>query len=444
MASEAPVGTIAPEPALRPRGAHAAAVDVVRHARVYGRTVSEDRELVVRDRALREKRYRVGQGGIHRAVYVPGPESGPKASAARWGVVNLEDASGRVILQVAPADWLPEAGLVGLADLSPRQCLTRTGLPALLADLRIPLAEGPVSSQAADSGRYDRVALRELPAWHAWVRGVGMLGWFLLFLVVPMTGHGNRWTVLASAAALLLVPGGDLAARFGLWKRRRRSAPRDVETVIRPSPQPGAGATRRFLGTAAVRVLPSDVSLTSTAGEERRLPRSQAHGATRLTRIVDPSTGATLGVEFRDDTDAARAHLPWHWWFAGPEGAENWSRLVTALGVPVVEESLRGLSADQWRDTHTMSTDARLMAPLTGKEARRRTNWSVRVVGGGEAIVVPVLALMPLLGLGSDQSPARWAGVLAALTIVAELAPVLGHQLASRFTLDRPAGQELR
>ncbi|WP_437071069.1 hypothetical protein [Streptomyces sp. enrichment culture] len=419
-------------------------MDVVRHARVYCRSTDGGRELVVRDRNRREQRYPVGEGGIQRAAFAAGPESGAKTSAARWGVVSFEDARGRVIVQLTLADWLPEAGVVGLIDVSPRECLTRTGLPALAEALGIPLTESPVAPEGSGSdgsgSRYDRVVLRELPVWHGWVRGLGLLAWFLLFLVVPMTGSGSRWTLLASAAGLLLVPGGDLATRFSLWWRRRASAPRNVVTVIGPSPERGASTTRRFQETAAVRILPSDVVLTNTVGQERWLPRDGAHKVARLVRVMDPSSGSPVGVEFRDRHGSARALLPWRWWFAGPAGAENWSQLVAVLGLPTVDETPRGLSAERW----AMASDARLMAPLNAEEARRRTGWPARVIGGGEPIVITAFALFPLMGLGSDKGVAQVAGLLGAMTVLGELAPPIVHQLTSRLKLDRPERPEPR
>jgi hypothetical protein len=115
---------------------------------------------------------------------------------------------------------------------------------------------------------------------------------------------------------------------------------------------------------------------------------------------------------------------------------------VTALGVPVADETLRGLSVEQWRNSHAMAVDARLMGPLSAKEARLRTSWLSRVIGGGEPIVIPAFALFPLVGLASDKGVAQAAGLLAALTVVGELAPVLTHQLTSRVKLDRPEQPE--
>ncbi|MFJ8198001.1 hypothetical protein [Streptomyces sp. NPDC096152] len=81
-------------------------------------------------------------------------------------------------------------------------------------------------------------------------------------------------------------------------------------------------------------------------------------------------------------------------------------------------------------------------SPIEGNEARRATSRYSSVIGEGEAIVVPVLSLLFLLGLFSHQLTAQVVGALAALTVIAELGPALGHQFTSRFKLDRPADRE--
>jgi hypothetical protein len=300
------------------------AVDIVRRARVYVR----DGELVVRDRYLRERVYPLGNGGIVRAGFVPPADldvstQGP--SADLWGVVDFQGADGRIILQVPLAEWLPEAGLIGLIGLSPKECLERTGLPSLVAHLGIPLSDDTASPRypsddGKSDGRPDRAVHRDLPAWHSWVRGIGMLVWLAFLLVIPMTGHGNRWTVFTASVGLFLVPGADLALRFLLRSRSRRDRSLAGAEVVGPSPAAGSGATRRFRDAAAVRVLPGDVVLTDSAGMERWLPRHGAHGVGRLVRLLDPSSGDVLGVELRDRRNAARALLPWQPWFAGPGG----------------------------------------------------------------------------------------------------------------------------
>ncbi|WP_406443248.1 hypothetical protein OHB14_30190 [Streptomyces sp. NBC_01613] len=423
-------------------------MDIVRHARVYGR----DGELVVRNRHLRERVHLLGDGGIVRAVFAPpaGTDANTRgASADRWGVVDFQGTDGKVILRIPLAEWLPEAGLVGLISLSPKECLERTGLPSLVAGLGIPLDES-VPSPESPSGdensgtRPDRLVHRDLPAWHSWIRGIGILVWFAFLLIIPMTGNGNRWTVFTASVGLLLVPGADLALRVLVWSRSRRDRILAGAEVVVPSPGSGAAATRRFCGTAAVQVLAGDVVLTDTLAEERWLPRGGARGVTRLVRLLDPWSGAVLGVEFRDRRNAVRALLPWQPWFAGPGGSEAWSRLVAALGVPVSDEKTkRGRGTEPWWTDHTMAADARKMSPLPAKEARRGTSWRSSVIGGGEPIVVPILSLLPLIGLASTRGIAQVTGALAAMTIVAELVPVISHHLISRFKLDRPVEPEL-
>lgn len=77
--------------------------------------------------------------------------------------------------------------------------------------------------------------------------------------------------------------------------------------VITPSPESGAGATRRFCERASVRVLPTDVVVTNAIGEESWYARSGPNGIARLMRLTDPRTRAYLGVELRDADGEARA-----------------------------------------------------------------------------------------------------------------------------------------
>jgi hypothetical protein len=419
---------------------------VVRHARVYRR----GSELIVRDGRLRERGYPVGDGGIARAVFVPPPDSGaaPKTpSADRWGVIDFRGADERTILRIPLAEWLPEAGLVGVLDLGPAQCLDRTGLRRLVTDLGISLEESPepgARPKAETSGpRPERAAHRELPAWHNWARGVGMLVWFVFFLVIAATGHANAWTALLAAAGLALVPGSDLAVRVPQRRRDRRDTSLARATVVLPAPEETAGVTRRFTRTAAVRVLPEDVVLTDTLGGERWIARGGKHGVSSLVRLTDPKSGAVLGVELRDGTNVARALLLWRWWFAGPQGRETWSRLVSALGVPVSDETVRPSGQpEEWWQRHALAADARMMSPMDPAEARSETRRNTSVGSGAEPLIVALFGLLLVPQLASDEWPARVAGALAVLTVVAELASVLTLQVASRIRLDRPAAPE--
>ncbi|MHC3474481.1 hypothetical protein ACYF6T_38110 [Streptomyces sp. 7R007] len=365
-----------------------------------------------------------------------------------WGAVEFQGSDGQPILRVPLSEWLPETGLIGLLELSPEECLERTGMRLLVSHLRIPWGEAETTAPSGrtnkeNPGRPDRAIHQDLPVWHNWVRGIGMLLWFTFFLLLPMAGAGSGWTVLTAITGLFLLPGADLLVRLLLWSRRRKDVSLEEAEVIVPSPEPGAGATRRFCDTAAVRVLPGDVVLTNTVGEERWLPRHTAQGVTHLARMLDPSSGTVLGVELRDRAGAARALLPWQWWFVGPSGPQNWNRLVAALDVPVSDEKAqRSQPGSHWWTGHLMAADARQMAPIDAKEARRETSWHSAVVGDGEVIVVPIFSLIPLAGFGSGHALAQAAASLAALTILAELVPVISHRLNSRCRLDRPIDPE--
>ncbi|POX56419.1 hypothetical protein C3489_05035 [Streptomyces sp. Ru71] len=361
-------------------------------------------------------------------------------------MVDFQASDGTPILRVPLADWLPETGLVGLLHLSPEDCLERTGLRALAAGLGISWGgtEQP-TSDAGSEGHPKRATLHDVPAWHSWLRGLGTFVWFVFFLLLPMSGNGGTWTFLIAAVGLFLLPGTEVAARLVHWSRTRGDAPFEKATVVRPSPEPGGGASRRFVETAAVRILPTDVVLTNAVGEERWLARNTGHGVVRLVRLLDGSSGAFLGVELRDGANAARALLPWKWWFAGPSGPERWARLVDALGVPAVDEKVRpSQDLSRWWERHALAADAMRMSPIAAKEARRRTSRHLSVVGGAEVLVVTLYSLIPLAGLASSHGAAFAVGALAALTVLGELGPVIGHQLNSRMKLDRPIAPGLR
>ncbi|MGW1062942.1 hypothetical protein ACWD4F_00260 [Streptomyces aureus] len=270
-----------------------------------------------------------------------------------------------------------------------------------------------------------------------------MLVWFLLFLGAAVTGNTNGWTLLVASAGLFLVPCADLLVRLLQQSRDRRDTSLADATVVVPSPEVHSGATRRFRDTAAVRILPKDVVLTDTLGGERWIARGGVSGVNSVVRLTDPKSGAVLGVEFRDGTNAVRALLLWRWWFAGPQGREAWTKLVGALGVPVADEKVRDLQhSDAWWQNHELAVDARTMSPMDPKEARSRTRWNASAGRGAEPLIVSLFGLLLVPQLLSDQWPARAAGALAVLTVVTELAQVLTHQLASRFRLDRPVTQE--
>uniref|UniRef100_A0AAU2A185 Integral membrane protein n=1 Tax=Streptomyces sp. NBC_00093 TaxID=2975649 RepID=A0AAU2A185_9ACTN len=454
MAEQSKSTTAPREPALRPKGMKAPGLDAVRNARVF----ADGNNLVVRNRRGRERRYPVGDGGIRQAVFFPPAdiwETTTKWPTARWGVVVFQDAEGRYVLRVPLAQWLPEAASTGTADLSPQDCLSRTGIKQLSDRLGIPLSESakPWGREVIGSpggGRYESASEADLPVWNGWARGIGMFGW-LIALVVSFTLEGTgSWGLVVAAGALFLLPASDVVVRALAWWRKRGDTRLADAVVITPSPEPGAGATRRFLETAAVRVLPGDVVLTNTLGEERWYARRGAHGIARLVRLTHPKTGAHLGVELRDGAGQARALLPWRYWFAGPDGERRWSELVAALELPVSEEKFKPAgnvgrrtgTPELWYRAHELAGDARKMAPIDSKAARRATSWNESVIGGGEVIVLPMFSALLLVGLFSDRAPGQAAGVLSALTIVAVWGPAVAHQLASRLTQDRPCVSE--
>ncbi|MFF5143911.1 hypothetical protein ACFY6U_29975 [Streptomyces sp. NPDC013157] len=435
---------------VRPRRMRPHNADVVRRARLY----ADGRTLVVRDRRSRERRYPVGAGGINRAVFVPPDasdawETVSRRPAERWGVLVFENVDGRAVLTVPLAEWLPEAGVVGILDLKPAKCLDRTGLRELANALGIPVEEkprltsgAPEQPETGSSRAADRAVHRELPRWHNWVRGIGAFGW-LIALVVAFAADVD-WCLPIAAGALFALPAADSVVRVGAWSRNRRDGERLAEAmVITPDPAPGEGATPRFTHTASVRVLPGDVVLIDTVGRERWLGREGANGVARLVRIVSRRDRQPLGVEFRDRRGEVRALLPWRHWFAGPQGLKRWEDTVSALSVSVADEEMRNSrqptgATKPWWNGHPLAADARVMSPLPAKEARAETSWHSSVIGGNELLLVPLFSLVLLAGLFGDTVTARLAGLFSALTIVAEWGPAATRSLFSRFYYDKP------
>ncbi|WP_330290428.1 hypothetical protein [Streptomyces sp. NBC_00576] len=453
MAEQLQSATAPREPTLRPKSMRSPGLDVVRNARVY----ADGKSLVVRNRRGRERRYPVGDGGIRQAVFFPPANPlgvAMKRPPTRWGVVVFQNSEGHYVLRVPLAQWLPEATDMGTADLSPKDCLSRTGLKQLSDRLGIPLSESPQPwgrevIGSPGGGDYDSAIEVDVPVWNGWARGIGMAGWFISLALFISLGSTSSWGPIFAAGSLFLVPGSDVLVRALAWWRKRGDAPLAGAVVIKPSPESGAGATRRFLETAAVRVLPGDVVLTNTVGEERWYARREAHGIARLVRLTNPKTAALLGVELRDGDGQARVLLPWRWWFAGPDGDRRWSELVAALELPVSDEKYKPASntrgtddPDLWYRAHELAGDARKMSSMEGKAARRATSWGESVVGTSEVFLLPLFSALLLAGLFSDRAPAQVAGALSALTVIAVWAPAIAHQLASRLTKDRPPVSE--
>lgn len=432
------------EPVARPAGALPHNAHVVRRARLY----AEGHTLVVRDARFRERRYAVGADGIRQAVfYPPGDlwDTVQKRPMERWGVLAFKGEGERDVLRVPLAAWLPEAGVVGAMDLGPSKCFDRTGLRDLVATLGIPLEEGSQPAGGVETERNsrgirpDRAVHADLPRWHSWARGLGMFGWFVA--VVIAFSADLVWAMPVAACALLLIPASDGVVRIAAWWRNRRSDSFAGALMFRPSPE--AGATRRFLRTASVRVLPDDVVLTNTVGEERWLGRAGVHGVARLVRLADPTTGELMAVEFRDRNGEARALLPWKHWFAGQQGRDQWAELKAALQVAVADEKLRqAKNANVWWQGHMLSADVRKMSPMEAKEARKETDWHRSVIGRNELLALPLFSAVLLAGLFSDELPAFLAGLLSALTIAAALVPALANALVSRFSYDKVIEKE--
>ncbi|WP_405817423.1 hypothetical protein OG241_23065 [Streptomyces sp. NBC_01390] len=448
MAEQSKGEKMLPEPVLRPSGMRFPTLDVVRNARVY----ADEETLVVRDRRGREKRYPIGGEGIRGAIFFPPAdvwETTMKHPAARWGVLIFVDAEGRYVLQIPLAQWLPEAGVIGTARLRPLECLSRTGLKQLVDTLGVPMTEsetpwGREVFTSPGGGRYDWAGNTGHILWHSWLRGIGIFGWFIALVVAFSGGDGYGWVLLVAAGALFLVPGSDVVVRALAWWRTRGDGQLARACVIAPSPEPGAGATRRFRETAAVRILPGEVVLTNTFGEERWYALGGTHGIARLVRLTHPKTRADLGVELRDGDGRARGLLPWRWWFAGSVGEQHWAELVEAFQLPVSQEAFRPAdnpshadNPDFWREKHELGRDAEKMSPVHGKAVRRATIWQAGK-GGNEPLLIPIFSALLVGGLFAESALGRAVGIVSALTIVAVLGPSVVHQLTSRLFWDRP------
>ncbi|GAA3496309.1 hypothetical protein GCM10019016_034100 [Streptomyces prasinosporus] len=433
------------EPVVRPVAMPPHNTHVVRRARLF----AEGHDLVLRDARLRERRFPVGEDGIRRAVHFPPGdlwETVRRSPGDRWGVLVFQGADGSELVRVPLAAWLPEAELAGMLELSPAQCLRRTGLEALVTHLGIPLeaSAAPWDRAARDGERRGRPVARAehrgLPRWHSWVRALGMLGW-IVALVAVLAG-GPSWARTVAAGALFLVPGADVVVRVTGWWRRRWSADFVGAVSVEPSPAAEEVVTERFLRTAAVRVLPEDIVLTNTVGEERRLARRGDHGVTQLSRLIAPESGRPIAVEFRGGEGEARALLPWSHWFAGPQGDDRWKDLVRALGVPVSDERHGWTEgAKHWSEGHILAEDARCMAPMGGAEARRRAGWYGTVVGRNEPLALVLLSAVLLPGAFRGTGAAVAAGILSGLTVGVVLVPQLCRALFSRVWFDRATGE---
>ncbi len=430
------------EPVVRPAGMPMHNTHVVRRARLF----ADGHALVVRDARLRERRFPVGEGGIRRAVHFPPGdlwETVRTSPGERWGVLVFQGADGNDLVRIPLAAWLPEAELVGVLELPPSQCLRRTGLEALVTRLGIPLevSDEPWDPAAQDGERRGRPVVvraehRGLPWCHSWVRALGMLGWFVA-LVAAFAG-GPSWARSVAAGALFLVPGADVVVRVTGWWRRRRCEVLARAVLVEPSPGAGEVVTERFLRTATVRVLPEDIVVTNTVGEERWLARRGDHGVTKLSRLIAPDSGRPLTVEFRGRDGEARVLLPWSFWFAGPQGDDRWRDLVRALGAPVSDERHGQAEGTQhWSEGHVLAEDARWMAPVGGAEARRRTGWYHSVIGRNEPIALVMMSMVLVPGILGGSDAAVAAGVLSGLTVGVVLVPHLCRELFSRAWFDR-------
>ncbi|MFF3765761.1 hypothetical protein ACFYYR_16975 [Streptomyces sp. NPDC001922] len=441
-----------PEPALRPCAQRTPNLNVVRNSRIYW----DDGALAFRQPDGSVTRYPTGKGGIARAVHVNlfGAEAMKRMPpAGQWGVLEFQNDEGRRILRVPLVEWLPEAPSPGSRPNEGAALLELTGMTALLKKARIPLEtvtrlDDPLLSNSTRGPGTDPYFGRLLPVWHSVLRGTTVFSWLAFLLCAVAWKDSAPWLNVVAATAFVISPISDVALRLAARRGEREGLPA-AETVLTPSPAPGAGATRRFCATAAIRVQPSDIVLVDSLGRERWLPRKGPQAPKRLVRIRAVHGGPPVGVEMRTRDGRLRAALPWPSWFGGPDGEARWTELGTAADLVVedrVVEATEG--ADGWPSVRSLArADVDSLGPLDGKTARSESDFVRAVLGDASSLPLSLFGLLTVLSglLSVDTHPVSGAltMVLATAGLCCYSGPGLAHQWNSRLRLDRPApGQE--
>ncbi|WBB58622.1 hypothetical protein O7599_23720 [Streptomyces sp. WMMC500] len=437
-------------PVLRPYAAGPPGLDIARRARLG----HDGTGLVLTTRSGRRRRYPVGDGGITGAVFLdaqaaPAWGHGGPPVAGSWGRVQLQDADGRLVREIPVGDWLPESPALFDRHAGGTALLTRTGLDALLTSCGVPLrtVTDPEDALLDRTSRRRGRQLRPghaLPDWYLYTRRLALPLWTLSMVAVILTDSSPPWLAVLMAAAGCVWTLNHAALRP--WSRwvERRSRP---EVLARYAPAPGAdaGATPRFLTTAAVRVQKDDIVLVDSAGRERWLPLAGPHAVTGFVRVRRTGQREPLGVELRGRDGAVRGALPWGAWFAGAAGADRWRDLGRTSGLPVRESEL-GRNA-LWPTDPLATADTVTMAPLPPGAARR----SARIpegplpvaTTGALCVIGPLLALAYGSGLLRDGgSAAGWATVVLGglMALTAGLSRLIPY-LDSRLRLDRRAAE---
>ncbi|AYN34285.1 hypothetical protein DUI70_3785 [Streptomyces albus] len=430
---------------LRPRAQQAPALDAVRRIRL----AAEDEALVFTDRKGRERRWKTGKSGIVRVRYFP-PDGKEKAHGlwrlSRFGTAVFEDTSGTPVLCLPLAEWIPESDNLSAAYWEKCDAPGRSGLRGLASELGIEFADADTGlSEVSADYRHHRarfLTLSTRPRALNWTRGVTIFAWFG-FLVYGIEVEAHRAFAYPIAACMLLVyVAAGYLVHFVQHRRVRDRVPPGEGPLLSPAPVPDAAATPRFLDVSFLKVLPAELVLVDSTGQERRLPRRGA-AALRSVALVSGSDGAPLGVELRGPGEQVRALIPWRSWFGGPGGKASWDALTAALGLPVKKRTVRQ-SAEDVELHHPLRIDLQRLAPLSPAEARKRTQESALGAASGEVLVLAVLSfsLLGALTYGVSEEGYFLAGVLSALNLFLILIPYATHQLRSRLRLDRPAAAQ--
>jgi hypothetical protein len=441
------------EPALRPISQRHPAIGTVRSARIF----YDGRGIVVRAPDGSERNYLVGGRGIRRAVHlnIYDLEIAKQVclkGVGHWGVLYFQDSAGRCVLRVPLRAWLPEAFVLDVRPISGAQLLALTGAQELLKVAGIPLEvatslDDPLLAKSRGGVEPTAEFADPLPGWFSWARGVAMIALLIGLFVGAALWHSAPWLSVLGAAGALAFPIVEAALRMPAAIREKRQRPESI-VQFSPCPPANAGASVRFIETAAIRLYGNDLVVVSSVGHERWLPRKGAHSIAKIVRVVGRGSSDPLGVELRDTEGNVRAALPWQWWFSGPHGESNWGDFTAALARPVIDREVKMVQgAAQWPLDQVAKADVKLMAPLEARIARETTSFYESVARDSTVMVVSAFSLAMLGGGFAMVREHAVTGIvtmaLSGLAFLGLVGPVIARQLRSRLRLDRPApGQE--
>lgn len=445
-----------PEPALRPIARPGPGIERAHWARLFVR----DGALVLRRRDALGRRVErrvplTGPGAPRRAVVVPDPGQIPHASKARsavapGGEIRLLDAEGDVVALVLPEEWTPER-----IHRGPEESWELSGAGALLTAAGIPwtLLDRPGDQPARPRGRPAVLGPGTLlPVWYVYLR-IGTAALWVTVLGVLLV-HGATPPLVLMAALLACAGPGLRVVLRGVTARRNRSAGRLTPPPLfrlapRPAP-PGPGSpahdgepTRmpsvRFVGRAALAVLPGEVSLVDGYGADHRWPLTGPSALTGLRRVLGPD-GSPVAVELRGPGDRVRAVVDWADWFGGPSGDAAWRQLAARTGLREEDHRVSAKGAALRKLKRGASSAGTHHAPA---QARQRAAFP-GYRGSWISVLLVSLISLGLAGGVRAQSPvtAGLCVLLAVSAVLLQAVPWLWFELRSRLFLERPYRRE--